>query len=244
MNLPLAMAGRPGGPRVTWDMIVPSPESYFGAEDAITASTTQSQGQQPLTRRFNRIATCANANDAVTLPSAVEGLMCCVRNDGANTLQIFPASGDDINGGSADASITLAAGSQVVLGAMDDDSWYAFADEVVSGTYTPTLTEVANLDASTAYECQYMRVGNVVTVSGAVDVDPTTTSTTTKLGISLPVASNFANSLDCGGVGHAVLFAEGAAIYADGTNDRAEMQWLAGDVTDHAVFFTFTYQVI
>src|SRR5688500_4743620 len=36
---------------------------------------------------------------------------------------------------------------------------------LTSGTYTPTLTNTTNLDGSTAYECQYLRVGNTVTVS-------------------------------------------------------------------------------
>ena len=122
----LSMPGIPGRARISWDQIVPSPEEYFGSEDAITASTTQTQGQQPLTRRFNRISVCANASDVVTLPGALAGLTCAVRNDGAQTLQIFPASGDDINGGATDAAITLAAGSTIILGAMDATSWYTF----------------------------------------------------------------------------------------------------------------------
>jgi len=114
------------GSWVTWDRLVPTLEKYVGAEAGITASTTQSQGQRPLTKRFNQVSVCANANDVVTLPPAVEGLMCCIRNDGAATLQVYPASGDDINGGATDASITVAAGSAIVLGAMDDTSWFTY----------------------------------------------------------------------------------------------------------------------
>jgi hypothetical protein len=43
---------------------------------------------------------------------------------------------------------------------------------VYSGTYTPTLTNLTNIDASTAFKLQYMRVGKVVTVSGIVNIDP------------------------------------------------------------------------
>lgn len=114
-----------------------------------------------------------------------------------------------------------------------------------SSVYTPTLTNVANLSASTAYECQYSRVGNTVTVSGRVDVDPTTTLTSTQLGISLPIASNFGATEDCAGVAYAPgIAAQGAGILADATNDRAQMQWMAADVTNQAMYFTFTYQVI
>ena len=114
-----------------------------------------------------------------------------------------------------------------------------------SGTYTPTLFNTANLAGSAAYLCQYMRVGSTVTVSGAVSVDPTTTSVLTQLGISLPVASDFATNQNLGGVAFASnVLNEGAAIYGDTANDRALMQWIAGDVTNHVLFFSFTYQVI
>lgn len=114
-----------------------------------------------------------------------------------------------------------------------------------SGTYTPTLTNVANLDASTAYECQYVKLGDSVIVSGRADVNPTTTTTVTQLGISLPIASNFANPRNCGGAAHAVNIAgQGAAIYADAINDRAEMGWNAVDVSNQAMFFVFMYRII
>lgn len=114
-----------------------------------------------------------------------------------------------------------------------------------SGTYTPTLTNAANLAASTAYECQWLRVGNIVNVSGKADVDPTLTATATQLGISLPVASNFGAQEDCAGTAFASGIAgQGAAIRADAANDRAEMVWIAGDITNQPHYFHFQYQVI
>lgn len=116
---------------------------------------------------------------------------------------------------------------------------------VTSGTYTPALTNVANLAASTAYVCQFLRVGTLVTVSGRVDVDPTLTATDTQLGISLPVASNFATADQCAGTAWApTLTSEGGAILADLTNDRAVLQWRSVDITNAARYFTFSYQVI
>jgi len=111
------------------------------------------------------------------------------------------------------------------------------------GTYTPTLTNLVNLDGSTAYECQYMRVGDVVTVSGSIDLDPTAAGAAV-IGISLPIASNFATSRPCIGVGSAITLTETFAIYADATNDRAEMQGVAVGTSSHAICFTFTYRVI
>ena len=113
------------------------------------------------------------------------------------------------------------------------------------GTYTPSLTNVTNLDASTAYECQYLRVGNTVTVSGRVDIDPSSTTTATELGITLPVASNFAVSYQCAGSAFAFGVAgQGAAILGDVTNDRACMKWVSSDITNMGMFFSFTYRII
>lgn len=114
-----------------------------------------------------------------------------------------------------------------------------------SGTYTPTLTNVTNLDGSTAFQCQYMRVGSVVTVSGKVSINPTAATTDTVLGISLPIASNFGAQEDCGGCAFASAIAgQGAAILGDAANNRAQLQYISGDVTDQPMYFTFTYEVI
>lgn len=114
-----------------------------------------------------------------------------------------------------------------------------------SGTYTPTLTNEANLDGSTAYVCQYSRVGSTVTVSGRFRVDPTAATTSTQLGISLPIASNFTSAEQCGGTAFAIAIAgQGAGIYADTTNDRARVQFLSGDTTNQDMFFSFTYRVL
>jgi len=88
----------------------------------LTASTTQTQGQGALTAEVNEVATVANANDTVTLPEAVAGLKIVIINNGANTLRIFPASGDDLGQG-ADTATTLASGSNVVFQAYDTTNW-------------------------------------------------------------------------------------------------------------------------
>lgn len=116
---------------------------------------------------------------------------------------------------------------------------------IASGTYTPTLTGVANVGASTAYGCSWIRVGNVVTVSGRVDIDPTLTATLTQLGISLPIASNFSAANQCAGTANASAIASlSAAILGDATNDRAEMDYVSTDVTNQPMYFTFTYVIL
>jgi hypothetical protein len=117
---------------------------------------------------------------------------------------------------------------------------------VFSGTYTPTLTNTTNIAASTASVCQYMRVGNVVTVSGTLDIDPTATGRIV-LGMSLPIASNFSGANNLGGTFYAtgaVTGTNGGGTQGDATNDRAEFDGQVADVANRRYAFSFTYRVI
>lgn len=117
---------------------------------------------------------------------------------------------------------------------------------IASGTYTPTLTNVTNVAASTAYQCQWMRVGNVVTVSGQVDIDATlAASAATELGISLPLASNFTANEHLGGnaISDAVASLS-ARMRADATNDRCAVVFKAISQTNDTYSFTFTYVIL
>lgn len=116
--------------------------------------------------------------------------------------------------------------------------------KIASGVYTPTLTNTTNIDTSTTSVAQYMRVNTVVTVSGMVSVDPTAAGIVV-LELSLPITSNFANIQECSGVAtSADVAGQSAAIMAEITNNRAVMSWTAIDVTDHTMYYTYTYQVI
>lgn len=116
---------------------------------------------------------------------------------------------------------------------------------LASGTYTPTLTGVANVTATGAYQCQYMRVGNTVTVSGRCDINATAANTSTRVGISLPVASNLGALEDCGGTANpASTQSYGGAIYGDIANDRADLYVYPNATGAIGYGFTFTYRVI
>lgn len=117
----------------------------------------------------------------------------------------------------------------------------------VSGTYTPTLTNTTNISASTAFVNMWFRVGDQVTVFGLANVDPTTAaSTVTSLGVSLPVASNFAAFTDAAGVctPTGAVVDNAGSVYADTTNDRAVVEWSTINSTNHGVYWSFTYRVI
>lgn len=120
---------------------------------------------------------------------------------------------------------------------------------VQSGTYTPTLTNGANVAASTAYAAQWMRVGSVVHVTGRVDLDPTSASAQTQLALSLPVASDIGAVEHLGGVAapssNAGANCAPAAIKGDAANNRAYLDFYCGtNVLNQELMFTFSYQVI
>jgi hypothetical protein len=89
----------------------------------VTASTTQTQGQSPLTAELNNVATVANLNDVVTLPPAVVGTVIVITNNGNSQLQIFPASGDDVNGNGVDTSVTLGTTQTAALHCVASGFW-------------------------------------------------------------------------------------------------------------------------
>lgn len=118
-------------------------------------------------------------------------------------------------------------------------------DGFYSGVYTPTLTNVANLDGTTAFQCQYTRMGDNVVVSGGLNVDATLAGVSTQVGISLPISSNFGSVLDCAGTAAAPGVAgQCAAIKADTTNDRAQLEFMSGSLANNAMFFIFMYRII
>ena len=100
----------------------------ISATDSITSGTTQTQaGATALTSHFNRVTTNTNADDGVKLPTAVAGKEVIILNDTTpNDLQVWPATGDAIEGASVDAvGVTkVAAGVATTYEAVDALTWY------------------------------------------------------------------------------------------------------------------------
>lgn len=116
---------------------------------------------------------------------------------------------------------------------------------LASGTYTPTLTPIANITGSTAYSCQYMRVGNVVSVSGRIDVQATASGSQTHLGISLPIPSAFTAATQCGGTACAASASgQVAGIQADYPISRAVLSMIPSSTVMQPMLMTFQYRVL
>lgn len=115
--------------------------------------------------------------------------------------------------------------------------------DVYAGAYTPTITGVTNVSASTASECSYFRLGNIVYVFGRASVTPTATGTT-EIGISLPIASAMtANEVSGIIAGLRSGATEAGGIYTDAANDRATARFSATATTASNYQFQFSYLI-
>ncbi len=114
---------------------------------------------------------------------------------------------------------------------------------VNSGTYTPTATIINNVGSITPQSGQWLQVGDTVTVSGSVQIDPTNLGTTS-FRLTIPVASSFSATNQLAG-----FLANGLGSGSFGACN--------GSVTGEAVFFfqalsinnvvykySFTYRII
>lgn len=112
-----------------------------------------------------------------------------------------------------------------------------------SGTWAPTLTNVANTATLLAEGGIYTRIGNIVTASVMITCTPTGLGGN-EVGFTLPVASNFSATYELIGVGNPSPAGDNAAIAADTTNDRARLIFAATSGTARSYRINFQYQVI
>lgn len=109
----------------------------------ITASTTQTQGNGALTGAFNQVLTVANTDDTVTLPTAITGMQITIINDGAKTLQIFPAGGNDLGNG-VNGRTELETNESVTFFAYNTTSWDVTAETEI---FHAEIHDTSNTDA-------------------------------------------------------------------------------------------------
>lgn len=115
---------------------------------------------------------------------------------------------------------------------------------VASGTYTPAVTNVVNVSASTPQKAQWMRVGNVVTVSGHVNITAAAAAVTA-FRLSLPIATNIATTYELQGVGMANTGVPlGWSISGDAGADAAQLISQTTGVGPHGIHYTYTYEII
>ena len=117
-----------------------------------------------------------------------------------------------------------------------------------SGTYTPTFSNYTNVSSSSVNGVwSYMKVGNVVSVSGQLTVTPTSSGVLTSFYITLPVASALSSYNQASG--HVNARNSGGRVVGDvvgdSSGDRAWASYIQVANTNLMdVVVSFMYQVI
>ena len=203
----------------------------------------------PVPATIDDLSTTASSNSPAGSETPTEG------DNYIRTLSAFIALlRDKLDGSSNTGTITNATFSGTMAGAASWAALQSFAagisvssssGNVLSGTYTPTTTAVSNVTSVSPNGLfKYVRVQNTVNVTGRLTITTTSTGSTT-VGISLPVASNFTLSTDLAGVANQGRFGDVyvmLGISADTTNDRATLAFdtqSGGSGRDFYVDFTY-----
>lgn len=126
---------------------------------------------------------------------------------------------------------TIIVGGNVILGS-------GALPNIASGVYLPDTSDGINVTAFTSDTAQYMRVGNVVTVSGQVTV---TTSATGSFELSLPISSTLTRSSQLAGAGATVAALVGAISIEGNTTSGNAVFRVTGSLTDIPISYTYTY---
>lgn len=164
---------------------------------------------------------------------STSGVKMALRRDGQLALPSYTSSTSFT--GTATAGLAVTSAGDVIT--------VASAGTTASGTYTPTWTGLANVGSVTAFSCQYMRVGDTVTVSGWVTIDAVSDNTPTSLSFSLPINSNTSTVNYLNGTGVAQGGGPAASISGYGSN-TGEFEVVPAVATAVNYSFHYTYRIV
>ncbi len=104
----------------------PNGVCIVSSQDALTAFAGGGQGSATkITSSIARFATVATAADSSVLPSAVAGMEITVVNSGAASMNVFPASGEKIDGGSTNAAVAIVNGKSATFYCTVAGQWFS-----------------------------------------------------------------------------------------------------------------------
>jgi hypothetical protein len=96
------------------------------ATSGLTAHTGGGQGSATLAPSvLNEFTTVATGGDSAILPPSLAGMQMFVANKGAASMNLFPATGEQINKGGANTAFAVGIGKNVTLYCVVTGNWYA-----------------------------------------------------------------------------------------------------------------------
>lgn len=110
----------------TYDSLNVTGLQYESTQDNLTALAGGGQtGATQINSMNARVTTVATAADSVVLMPSAKGLIVYVTNAAANSMNVFPASGDKINALSANAAFAVAAGKTCAFVCYTAGQWHS-----------------------------------------------------------------------------------------------------------------------
>ncbi|KGJ06531.1 hypothetical protein SAMN04487972_10117 [Paracoccus halophilus] len=113
-----------------------------------------------------------------------------------------------------------------------------------SGVYVPEISAVANVDGLKAFDARWTRQGEVVRVSGRVQINATAGSKSTLVRIALPVPSNIIAADYVSGLGVARQFADNVAfVEGDVATGQALLRYTSRNSGNTTFAYDFSYRI-
>lgn len=129
-----------GQPQVKAEFLALASEAQVTVSPAVTAFAGGGQASATaISLDFSNITVCATAGDSVKLPAATVGKTYTITNRGAASANVFPATGDTINGGAANAAIALPVGATYEFIAINTTDWKTNQVTLAAGDGTAAL---------------------------------------------------------------------------------------------------------
>lgn len=120
---------------------------------------------------------------------------------------------------------------------------YVLESKVYSGSYTPSASDLQNITSISFSNCgnRYMRINNIVTVTGAALITITTSDIFASFELSLPVASTLSSGTytDIAGVVTGVESPSQGVVLSE--NNHAQLSWGASGLSAGTYYINYTY---
>jgi hypothetical protein len=119
------------------------------ANTGLTADVGSSQGDGVITSTYNVYSTVATAGDAATLPATfAEGTVIYVKNDGAESMDVFPASGDDAGAGLNTAVAVEPDTSVTFIATTADSTWTTLIASASGSSFSTPVRVIGDTDGA------------------------------------------------------------------------------------------------
>lgn len=99
---------------------------YESVADNLSAHAGGGQASAtPMTAMMNRVTTVATIADSVSLPPSVNGMQVVTVNAAANSMNVFPATGEQINALGANSAFAVAGGKTAMFSCVTAGQWHS-----------------------------------------------------------------------------------------------------------------------